>query len=132
MSVDRAARAVDEWVEAGNAALLGIFGCSALVLTSEQCTGPQARMSDETLPMQVMGCAHPLWHQRFDGQCAQLGPRITEQMLGLRIGQDNAALGVGNNHRIRRHLEERLERGGMQGGAIVHARQPRSTRTAKM
>lgn len=39
-------RAVDEWVDAGYAALLGIFGCSALLMTSEYCQGPPARMSD--------------------------------------------------------------------------------------
>jgi hypothetical protein len=40
-------RAVTEWVEAGYARLLGVFGCSALVLTTDRCQGPQARMSDQ-------------------------------------------------------------------------------------
>jgi hypothetical protein len=39
-------RAVDAWVDAGYAACLGIFGCSALLITSEHCQGPQRRMSD--------------------------------------------------------------------------------------
>jgi hypothetical protein len=39
-------RAVNEWVEAGKASLLGIFGCSALVVTTDRCEGPRSRMTD--------------------------------------------------------------------------------------
>jgi hypothetical protein len=39
-------RAVTEWIEAGKAALLGIFGCSALLVTTEKCEGPRLRMTD--------------------------------------------------------------------------------------
>jgi hypothetical protein len=76
---------------------------------------------DEAFAMQVVGSTHPLGHERIDGQRTQLGCRIAEQMFGLRVGQDDASFGVGHNHRIRRHLEQGLERRGMQCGAIAHA-----------
>jgi len=83
---------------------------------------PQARVGDEMLPMLMVDAAHAFGHQRFHGQRAQLGCRIAEQVLGLRIGEDDAASCVGNDHCIRRQLEQSLERGWMQGGSIVHRR----------
>jgi cephalosporin hydroxylase len=41
-------RAVTEWVDAGYAASLGVFGCSVLLLTTERCEGRRVRMDDTT------------------------------------------------------------------------------------
>jgi hypothetical protein len=48
-------------------------------------------------------------HQHLDRIAEQLGPCVSEELLGLRIDQRDATVHAHNHHRVRRRLEQRAE-----------------------
>jgi hypothetical protein len=56
-----------------------------------------------------VGGAEALGHERLDALSHELPGRVPEELLRLRVDQDNLSLSIGDDHRIGHGVEERLK-----------------------
>ncbi|MCY1394365.1 hypothetical protein D3C87_1294790 [compost metagenome] len=68
---------------------------------------PGAAMGDEAIAQRYMPAARRVRHQPLDGLAHQLTRGITEQRVQLRVGHQDFALGIDDDHAVRCRLEDR-------------------------
>jgi hypothetical protein len=82
---------------------------AVLAQTEEVAAGvhrSRARIAEKCAAPRRIAVAEPLRRQHFDGLAEQLGARITEHALRLRIDHFDAAGRIDHHHRIGRRLDD--------------------------